>query len=75
MPKTYEQEVLEIESARISADLAYQREKNVVYNKQLFSKRDFDDLEKRYLTYTLIAAIISALGSALLMYLYCNQSK
>lgn len=75
MPKTYEQECLEIESARISADLAYQREKNVVYNKQLFSKKEFDDLEKRYLSYTWIASIISVIGTALLMYMYFNQSK
>lgn len=44
MPKTYEQEILEIESARISADLAYHREREILKNKPMFSKREMDQI-------------------------------
>lgn len=47
MAKSYEQEILEIESARISADLAYQREREIVLNKPLFSKKQIDELRKQ----------------------------
>jgi hypothetical protein len=47
MAKTYEQEILEIESARISADLSYQREREIVHNKPLFSKKQIESLQKQ----------------------------
>ena len=69
MPKTYEQECLEIESARISADLAYQREKNVVYNKPLFSKKEMDDLIKKYNLYMFIEAVVIMFGGFFVIYI------
>lgn len=47
MAKTYEQEVLEIESARISADLSYQREREILHNKPLFSKAQVEAIQKK----------------------------
>jgi hypothetical protein len=73
MPKTYEQEILEIESARISADLAYQRERNIAYNKQLFSKKEMDDTQKLHSVFSWIASIASAILASILTYLVCHQ--
>lgn len=73
MPKTYEQEVLEIESARISADLAYQRERNIAYHKQLFSKKEMDDTRKLHSVYSWIASIASAILASIMTYLVCHQ--
>lgn len=73
MPKTYEQEVLEIESARISADLAYQREQNIAYNKQLFSKKEMDDTRKLHSVYSWVASIASAILASIMTYLVCHQ--
>jgi hypothetical protein len=57
MAKTYEQEMLEVESARISADLSYQREREILLHKPLFSKAQIEALQKR-LPYMFVAGFV-----------------
>lgn len=51
MPRTFEQEMLEIESARIFSDLEYQKELSRLQNKCLFSKTDIEYERKKFLWY------------------------
>jgi hypothetical protein len=48
MPNTYESELHEIESAKLHADLAYEKEKDKLYWKPLFNKSQMDYWEERY---------------------------
>jgi hypothetical protein len=73
MPKNFEQETLELEQARISADLAYQREKISVYNKPLYSRKDLDALENKYKSYMFAAAFIGLMVGSFLMYASYHQ--
>lgn len=47
MARTYEQEMLDIESARISSELAYHKEVDVLLNKPLFSKKQVEEIKKK----------------------------
>ena len=67
MPKTYEQECLEIESARISADLAYQREREILHHKPLFSKSDIEALKGKYFMYTVLWVVGTAVLVVMIM--------
>jgi hypothetical protein len=68
MTKTYAQEVLEIESARISADLAYQREREIVHNKPLFSKKEIDQVENKGYYFSAAAFVIGIIFGAIMIY-------
>jgi hypothetical protein len=73
MPKTYEQELLEVESARISADLAYHRERDVLKHKALFSKAQIDAIRNERPWYMLGGILIGLVVGIFLSWVYCHQ--
>lgn len=48
MPKTYEQNLHDIEASKAIADREYEKEKDKLYNESLFSKAHIDWWELRY---------------------------
>ena len=48
MPTSYYREMKEIETAKLHADLAYEKEKDALYHKPLFNKSEMEYWEERY---------------------------